>query len=96
MTNDHPQRKVSPHQQQKFQRRILSPASLQPSLGARRLHVGSFALSLVATTYIVFYADFGENHCFMPIRNWLTEKRKQFWSLSSKEEQELREQGRIK
>ncbi|KAG2183824.1 hypothetical protein INT44_008835, partial [Umbelopsis vinacea] len=50
----------------------------------------------VLTTYIVLFADFGtEKHCFSPIRQWFNVKRHGFWSLSDREKNDLKEQGRL-
>ncbi|CAG8455723.1 5089_t:CDS:2 [Cetraspora pellucida] len=54
-----------------------------------------FSYGAVAT-YAVLYADFGEkNHCFTSIRAWYAQKKNDFWTLSEKEVQDLKEQGKM-
>ncbi|CAG8437269.1 9270_t:CDS:2 [Funneliformis mosseae] len=81
----------------KYQRRVqnlglakyLSPFS-------RSYHVGSIVVTVAAGAYIVLYADFKQDHhCFVPVRNWYHRKINEFWTLSDKEKQELREQGKL-
>ncbi|CAG8516692.1 5046_t:CDS:2 [Acaulospora morrowiae] len=54
------------------------------------------ALSTVAGGYVVFYSDFGEGeHCFTSARAWYARKQDEFWTLSEKEKQDLKDQGKL-
>ncbi|CAG8621280.1 1397_t:CDS:2 [Paraglomus occultum] len=61
----------------------------------RHLKVGSLVLCAGITVYMVLYHDWNQDdHVFMPIRRWVDERKRSFWSLSNEEKQELREQGK--
>ncbi|KAK9765920.1 hypothetical protein K7432_005359 [Basidiobolus ranarum] len=80
----------------KYRRRILSAESLKPTLASKAIGFFATTFSVGIFGYFVFYHDFGmDYHCFTPIRGWAHRKRLEFWTLSSEEEQELREQGKI-
>ncbi|KAI8148943.1 hypothetical protein BJV82DRAFT_663291 [Fennellomyces sp. T-0311] len=97
MSNSPEQPKVDEHLQEKYKRRLHSPASLAPKLRQRQIHLLTWAISIPLCGYVVLFADFGpEEHCFSPLRRWFNAKRSQFWTLTPQEEQDLRSQGRMK
>ncbi|KAI9300287.1 hypothetical protein BJ944DRAFT_244339 [Cunninghamella echinulata] len=73
------------------------PQQMAPQLRARQIQVASWVISIGLSGYIVLFADFGsQEHCFSPIRRWFYKKRKEFWSLSPEEQQDMKDQGRLK
>ncbi|KAI9312199.1 hypothetical protein BX666DRAFT_2031368 [Dichotomocladium elegans] len=82
---------------EKFKRRIQSPESLAPTMKARRIHLLTWAISIPLAGYVALFADFGpQDHCFSPLRRWFDAKRKAFWTLTPEEQEDLRDQGRLK
>ncbi|KAI8381484.1 uncharacterized protein BYT42DRAFT_566695 [Radiomyces spectabilis] len=80
--------------EEKYKRRVV--AATQPKLRSRQLQLASWAISLSITGYVVLFADFGpQEHCFSSLRRWFDGKRRQFWSLSAQEQQDLKDQGRL-
>ncbi|ORX59015.1 hypothetical protein DM01DRAFT_1333605 [Hesseltinella vesiculosa] len=87
----------SPDINEKVKRRLEMPQQMAPKLRARQIQVASWILSAGLSGYVVLFADFGpREHCFSPIRRWFQEKRRTFWTLSSEEQQDLKDQGRWK
>ncbi|KAG0750621.1 hypothetical protein G6F57_000103 [Rhizopus arrhizus] len=82
--------------QERFKRRLQLPKAMAPRPRARQIQVLTWVLSVSLTSYVVLFADFGqEKHCFTPIRNWFQEKKNKFWTLSEEEKRDLREQGKL-
>ncbi|CAO3585241.1 unnamed protein product [Absidia cylindrospora] len=91
-----PRQTYNPALDEKARRRLQMPQQMAPRLRARQIQVASWALSLTLSGYVVLFADFGtQEHCFSPIRRWFYGKRKQFWSLSPQEEEDMKDQGRL-
>ncbi|KAI9499518.1 hypothetical protein BDB00DRAFT_866391 [Zychaea mexicana] len=82
---------------ERYQRRLSTPGSLAPNLRSRQIHLLTWAIAIPLSGYVVLFADFGpEDHCFSPLRRWFNAKRSQFWTLSDKEKEDLKNQGRLK
>ncbi|KAJ2607397.1 hypothetical protein GGH99_003335 [Coemansia sp. RSA 1285] len=80
-----------------FRRRVDRLVDAPPNMFSRRVHVFTYAIMFVAGTYVAMYQDFGDReHCFSSLRRWYFRKLNSWWSLSTEEEKELRERGRLK
>jgi len=63
---------------------------------SRYFQLGTLLVTAATAGYVVLYVDFGpDDHCFVPVRNWFERKKAEFWRLSNKEKQELKEQGKL-
>ncbi|SAM07790.1 hypothetical protein [Absidia glauca] len=91
-----PERHYDPALDEKARRRLQMPQQMAPRLRARQIQVASWVLSLSLSGYVVLFADFGtQEHCFSPIRRWFHGKRKEFWSLTPQEKEDMKDQGRL-
>ncbi|KAJ2493017.1 hypothetical protein IWW37_001021 [Coemansia sp. RSA 2050] len=80
-----------------FRRRVERLAQGPPSKFSRQLQALNYSLMFVVGTYMVLYQDYGERrHCFTGLRKWYFSKVDSIWTLSSEEEQDLRERGRLR
>ncbi|CAG8583521.1 13192_t:CDS:2 [Ambispora leptoticha] len=87
---------LTPHKADKYRRRVEYIENKRFNSRQGRILDFSF-MALTGSLYTVLFADFGEReHCYTPLRNWVAQKTNKFWTLSDKEKQELREQGRLK
>ncbi|KAI9275584.1 hypothetical protein BDA99DRAFT_495893 [Phascolomyces articulosus] len=83
--------------QEKFKRRLNTPGSLAPNLRSRQIHLLTWAIAIPLSGYVVLFADFGpEEHCFSPLRRWFNARKSKFWTLTPQEQQDLKDQGRLK
>ncbi|KAJ2252219.1 hypothetical protein GGI13_003413 [Coemansia sp. RSA 455] len=80
-----------------FRRRVDRLVQRPPSRLSRQLQALNYTLMFGVGSYMVLYQDYGDRpHCFTGLRKWYFSKVDSIWTLSSEEEQELRERGRLR
>ncbi|GAA5964017.1 hypothetical protein JCM3765_007841 [Sporobolomyces pararoseus] len=66
------------------------PQNIAPTPLSKGIQFTAFTLAAGLTAYAVLFYDFGEReHVFMPVRRWVDENTKSFFTLSERDRQVL-------